>query len=216
MKALNIVHKVQVKLLLLIVIAICATINANSQDKIWEHNIYLSVGKYIGTGTSENRIDKNYTVEGLTLKLGYGLNRYFTESFSVMSGLAIHCDIESAFENYEGGDEDCFSFIDIPVTAQYHIALDCGKLLLGFGPVFGFCIDRDKYYYDADPGHPLNDKSKIKPFNLSLMPCIAYETKHIRFGIDGSLGVLDVQDTHGLITDSKHLHNVCATIGVKF
>ena len=202
-----------VKKLLATAIAICGAIGVNSQDKVWEHNVYVSAGKFIETATEYN---DNANTDGLTLKLGYGLNRYFTESFSVMGGLALHLDTEKPFENKDGADYDGFRFIDIPVTAQYHLAVGNGNIVFGFGPVFAFCIGNDTYYYDADPRHPINGKKKIKPFNFSLMPGVAYETKRMRFGVDGSIGLLDVQETHNLAVGSKHLHNVCATIDVKF
>ncbi len=200
--------------LLVMVLLFCCATGTYAQEKKWEHNFYVSVGEFIETGTIE---DEKHNVNGITTRLGYGLNYYFSESFSVMPGLALHDDIEKPFKDWDDKNYDHFNFLDVPVVAQYHIAAGIGKLMFGFGPVFSFSIYNDTYDTAEGwvPNHPLKGKTKIKTFNFSVMPCVAYETKRMRFVLDGSLGLLDVQKKYGKLDGTKYLHNVCMTVGVK-
>lgn len=88
---------------------------ANAQAKKWEHNIYLSGGLLIDKTNSGSDT-------GLSARIGYGLNRYFSEKFSVMAGVALRNVTESPFSSKDGSDDDKFTFLDIPIVAQYHMA----------------------------------------------------------------------------------------------
>ncbi len=190
------------------VLLLIVAVNGYSQDKKWEHNIYVAGGLLIDREWKNNET-------GVSMKLGYGLNYYFSEHWSLMPGIDIRRDTEHLFssESY-GEDSDDFSFLDIPVIAQYHL----DRWTFGLGPVFSFCIANDQYHLD-NPTSELNGKNKIKDFYLGLQPSIKYQIgRHFLVGIDGQIGLQNVRKSYGVkghITN-KYLHNIVATIGVVF
>ncbi len=153
---------------------------------------------------------------GVSMKLGYGLNYYFSEHWSLMPGIDIRQDAENFFSSAKDGAAfDDFVFLDVPVLAQYHV----DRWAFGLGPVFSFCVSNDTYYVDHDPNSELNGKNKIKNFYLGLQPSIKYQIgRHFRIGIDGQIGLHDVRKSYGFETQTtnKYLHNIVATIGVVF
>lgn len=192
----------------------CCTYNAGAQDQKIENNIYASLGVCFDVDSYRFK-----TECGLVSKLGYGLNYYFTEKISTMVGVVWHGHSESLLNtNMDGGDFDDFDFLDFPLIFQGHYeTLGKGKVMLGVGPVFSFCVGNDDYYIDSDPNDPLNGMEKIKNFNWSIMPCIAYELKHFRIGMDVNIGLRNIRHTNnGLCDGSKRIHDVCLTVGAKF
>ena len=186
-----------------------AAVNGYSQDRKWEHNIYVAGGLLIDREWGESET-------GVSMKLGYGLNYYFSEHWSLMPGIDIRRDAENFFSSAkDGADSDDFVFLDVPVLAQYHV----DRWTLGLGPVFSFCVSNDTYYVDHDPNSELNGKNKIKDFYLGLQPSVKYRIgKHFLVGIDGQIGLHDVRKSYGFETQTtnKYLHNIVATIGVVF
>ena len=186
-----------------------AAVNGYSQDRKWEHNIYVAGGLLIDREWGESET-------GVSMKLGYGLNYYFSEHWSLMPGIDIRRDAENFFSSAkDGADSDDFVFLDIPVLAQYHV----DRWTFGLGPVFSFCVSNDTYYVDHDPNSELNGKNKIKDFYLGLQPSVKYRIgKHFLVGIDGQIGLHDVRKSYGFETQTtnKYLHNIVATIGVVF
>ncbi len=186
-----------------------AAVNGYSQDRKWEHNIYVAGGLLIDREWGESET-------GVSMKLGYGLNYYFSEHWSMMPGIDIRQDAENFFSSAKAGaDSDDFVFLDIPILAQYHL----DRWAFGLGPVFSFCVSNDTYYVDHDPTSKLNGKDKIKNFYLGLQPSIKYQIgRHFRIGIDGQIGLHDVRKSYGFETHTtnKYLHNIVATIGVVF
>ena len=186
-----------------------AAVNGYSQDRKWEHNIYVAGGLLIDREWGESET-------GVSMKLGYGLNYYFSEHWSLMPGIDIRQDAENFFSSAkDGADSDDFVFLDVPVLAQYHV----DRWTFGLGPVFSFCVSNDTYYVDHDPNSELNGKDKIKNFYLGLQPSIKYQIgRHFRIGIDGQIGLHDVRKSYGFETQTtnKYLHNIVATIGVVF
>lgn len=181
-----------------------------AQDRRWEHTIYASAGLFIDHADYE-------TDRGLSVRLGYGLNHYFSPRFSLMPGVAFRSSSVALFHlGEDGGDYDSFLFLDVPVMAQFHLSDGAGSWALGLGPVFSFCVQNDEYYIDADPTDPHNGQTKIKPFSLGLQPSLMYEYKWARFGIEANIGLLNVKATHGLTTGHKRLHDLMATFGVRF
>lgn len=179
-----------------------------------ENTIYVSLGIAISNDSYNENSDR-----GLTAKIGYGLNFFFSEKISTMTGIALHCHSESLLnQNMDGGDFDDLVFLDFPVIFQGHFETTSnGKFMLGIGPVFSACVSNDEYYIDSDPNAPLNGLKKIKHFNFSIMPCIAYELNHCRIGFDVNIGLKNIKKTYnGLIGGSRHINNVCLTFGVKF
>ena len=186
-----------------------AAVNGYSQNRKWEHNIYVAGGLLIDREWGESET-------GVSMKLGYGLNYYFSEHWSMMPGIDIRQDAENFFSSAkDGADSDDFVFLDIPVLAQYHV----DRWAFGLGPVFSFCVSNDTYYVDHDPTSKLNGKDKIKKFYLGLQPSIKYQIgRHFRIGIDGQIGLHDVRKSYGFETQTtqKYLHNIVATVGVVF
>lgn len=194
---------------IVIALLLMAAVNGYSQDRKWEHNIYVAGGLLIDREWGESET-------GVSMKLGYGLNYYFSEHWSLMPGIDIRRDAENFFSSAkDGADSDDFVFLDIPVLAQYHI----DRWSFGLGPVFSFCVSNDTYYVDHDPNSELNGKNKIKDFYLGLQPSIKYQIgRHFCVGIDGQIGLHDVRKSYGFETQTtnKYLHNIVATIGVVF
>lgn len=205
--------KRSIQLIIIVAMILGYNLSAKAQEKQWEHSLYVSSGIFMVTDLTDTFVGKGFTV-----KAGYGINRYFTEYISVMSGIAWHKDMENLFSPVTGGTSDWFEFIDIPLILQAHLNDDVAdnKWLLGIGPVFSFCTKNDEYAYDDGEAHQSSGLDKIKNFNFALMPIIAYETKHLRIGIEGNIGLRNVKLLHGELSGTKHLHNICATFGVKF
>ena len=194
---------------IVIALLLMAAVNGYSQDRKWEHNIYVAGGLLIDREWGESET-------GVSMKLGYGLNYYFSEHWSMMPGIDIRQDAENFFSSAKAGaDSDDFVFLDIPILAQYHL----DRWAFGLGPVFSFCVSNDTYYVDHDPNSELNGKNKIKNFYFGLQPSIKYQIgRHFRIGIDGQIGLHDVRKSYGFETQTtnKYLHNIVATIGVVF
>lgn len=197
------------KKIIISALLLMAAVSGFSQDRKWEHNIYVAGGLLIDREWGESET-------GVSMKLGYGLNYYFSEHWSMMPGIDIRQDAENFFSSAkEGADSDDFVFLDIPILAQYHL----DRWTFGLGPVFSFCVSNDTYYVDHDPTSKLNGKDKIKNFYLGLQPSIKYQIgRHFRIGIDGQIGLHDVRKSYGFETQTtnKYLHNIVATIGVVF
>lgn len=216
-------------LILMAALTLCGAIGATAQEaqpnastiKKFEHNFYVAAGLF------SERFDDAYNSyhltrkeKGLSYKFGYGLNYYFTEIFSVMPGLAYRREAVHPFSWFDGGDYDRFSFVDIPVVAQIHLRdSECKdhRWMLGFGVVYSYCVQNTKYYEDYEPASPLQDKNEIRDHSLSLMPCVAYETKRVRLGLEALIGTGDVNRKYdGIYTGKKYLYNLNAVFGVKF
>ena len=216
-------------LILLTALTLCGAVNASAQEdaqfKKWEHNFYFSTGLLIDCygGNQSFLWDEWKRDKGVTVKAGYGLNHYFSEKYSLMLGAAIRGDLALELEDEgEHSDGDMLGFLDIPLIFQYHFGKNNanGNWMVGFGPIVSVRTYKDTYQdYGGRwiPDHPLMDYEKIKSTYVSLMPCVAYETKHLRMGIDASIGLSNVNIYYpGHDTGSKYLHNICATFGVKF
>ena len=70
-----------------------AAVNGYSQDRKWEHNIYVAGGLLIDREWGESET-------GVSMKLGYGLNYYFSEHWSMMPGIDIRRDTEHRSPNF--------------------------------------------------------------------------------------------------------------------
>jgi len=197
------------KKIIISALLLMAAVSGFSQDRKWEHNIYVAGGLLIDREWGESET-------GVSMKLGYGLNYYFSEHWSMMPGIDIRRDAENFLSSdKDGADSDDFVFLDVPVLAQYHV----DRWTFGLGPVFSFCVSNDTYYVDHDPNSELNGKNKIKDFYLGLQPSVKYRIgKHFLVGIDGQIGLHDVRKSYGFETQTtnKYLHNIVATIGVVF
>jgi hypothetical protein len=216
-------------LIFLTALTLCSAVNASAQEdaqttsrfKRFENNFYIGAGRFIDHYNSPRSQTNFYTDKGFSLKLGYGLNYYFTEMFSLMAGVSYREEDTYPFkDDLEGDDTDYFSFWDVPVVFQVHLKDPLptkNKWMVGLGLVYSHCKHNDTYYIDADPRDPLGGKTKIKDNYVSLMPCAAYEIKHFRFGVESYIGLQDVNRKHdGLVTGKKYLHNICGVVAFKF
>jgi len=216
-------------LILLTALTLCGAVNASAQEdaqatshfKRFEHNFYIGAGRFFSRHQIYQSLRKNYDIDkGLSIKLGYGLNYYFTKMFSLMAGVAYREEVTNAFKDLVGADDDDFSFWDFPVVFQVHLNDNehaNNKWMLGLGLVYSHCKSNCEYYIDADPNDPLDGKTKIKDNYVSLMPCAAYEIKHFRFGVEAYIGLNDVNKKYeGLFTGKKYLYNVCGVVAFKF
>lgn len=199
--------KKQILMMLLLVV----TVSGYAQEKKWEHHLHVSGGLLI-----DREWEKSKT--GVSMNIGYGLNYYFSEHWSLMAGLDIRRDTENFFSSVgDGGDTDDFTFLDIPLSMQYHV----DRWSFGLGPVFSFCVSNDSYYIDSpnSPYSALDGKEKIKSFYVGLQPSVKYRlSRYFLLGIDGQFGLQDVNKSYDLNIPigHKYLHNIVATFGVVF
>lgn len=145
-----------------ILLSLFVLMSLGTQAQKLEHNLYAGFGMFFQSGKELNN--------GATFKVGYGLNCYFSEQWSVMPGVAYREANENMFKSAkDGASDDHFKFIDVPVVAQYHIGNGKGSWTLGLGPVFSFCVESSKYHFDADPNSPFNGVRKCA--NLLASAC---------------------------------------------
>lgn len=200
---------------ILLILFVLVSFNSYAQEKKRiEHNFQASVGKcdILVDGQSES---------GLMIKLGYGLNYYFSEQWSVMPSVAYREANEKGLKTcLDGSDYDHFNFIDIPIIVQYYLGGDKGSwLTFGFGPVFSFCVGNDTYYINADPNDPHNGLKKAKSFSFGLQPSITCPVgKHWKFGVEAYLNLTDMQKKYENIgiKGSRHIHHLAATASFLF
>ncbi|MBQ2497244.1 MAG: PorT family protein, partial [Prevotella sp.] len=123
---------------ILLVLCVLVSLSTQAQKNRVEHNLQASVG------TCDVLVD-GQSESGLMIKLGYGLNYYFSEQFSVMPGVAYREVNERGLKTcLDGSDYDHFNFIDIPIIIHYYLGGDKGSwLTFGLGPVFSFCVGND-------------------------------------------------------------------------
>lgn len=195
--------------MLVIILIMASMLEARAQHKRWEHNIYISGGLMI------YRVN-GVTTLGLSDKYGYGLNYYLSDHWSVMPAVEIREESEAAFTGVEGGDYSDFTFVDIPVTAQYHVSGKAKGWILALGPVWSICTENSSYYVDADPLDPFNGRKKIKKTSFGLRPGIFYQTKRLRFGTEATISLLNQAIQYPERKLSQRVHNVVGTIGIRF
>jgi hypothetical protein len=192
------------------VMLLLASAGMKAQEKKWEHQMFVS------TGILLNR--ENGSCEtGLSTQLGYGLNHFLSEKFSLMPGAVLRYASENGFKSsQDGADDDNFVFADIPLMALYHVSGHANGWMLGIGPVFSFALDKDNYYNDANPSDPLNGKSKIKTFGLGLQPSVTYKLGRFRLGVEGHINLTNMQEKYDRVSSSKQLHHVVASLYYRF
>ena len=181
----------------------------HAQTKKWEHNIFASGGLFIDHTDGKSQ-------SGTALRIGYGLNYYFSEHWSAMPAVALRTEWEGSLTPPEGADQDYFSFVDIPLTLQYHVAGQGNGWVLGLGPVFSFDINHDKYYNDANPNDPIDGQTKLRTFALGLQPSVLYQLGKFRLGVEGNIGLNNVAKHYPTYQGSKHLHNIMASVYYHF
>ncbi len=99
------------------VMLLLASAGMKAQEKKWEHQVFIS------SGILFNR-DDGSSETGLSAQLGYGLNHFLSEKFSLMPGIVLRYASDNGFKrSLEGADDDNFFFADIPLMALYHVSV---------------------------------------------------------------------------------------------
>ena len=172
---------------------------ANAQEKKCE----ISVGASWGISL------KNSNAEGLSLKFDVNLDYYFNPKWSLMTGIGLWGD-RIAMDEFDGGDDDGAGFVSIPLIARYHIHIGGTnqQLVLGLGPALNFCVARGEYHVDHDPSSPLNGREKLKKIGFSLQPSAIYRFNKIGLGIEGNIGLINMQKHYGMTKGSLYYHDI--------
>ena len=195
---------------ILAILFVLVTLSAQAQTL--EHNVYVGGGLFTHS-------EGNDSEKGLMLKLGYGLNVYFSEDWSVMPGVAYREVSENTFKSSKDGANDKhFKFIDVPVIAQYHIGNGKDSWTVGLGPVFSFCVGNDTYSINSDPKNPKNGIELCKPFSISLQPSVAYQfAKHWRVGAEYQFSLTDMKHKDDIYLDgSRHVSHIGLFVNFNF
>ncbi len=145
------------KLLLSIALVLGMNSIAQAQTKKFEHNIYWSVG--LVTETSHYG-----STNGYSFRTGYGLNCYFSEKFSLMPCITLRQEIETLSFNEDGADPFCYTFVDVPVMAQFHLPAGKCKWVFGVGPMFSYCIGKRFVLYRCRPRSLAKRQRKAQRF----------------------------------------------------
>ena len=86
-----------------ILLILCVLVSHSAQAQKLEHNIQVGAGKFYESVDGES-------YNGVVLKLGYGLNYYFSEQWSVMPGVAYREVNERGLKTcLDGSDYDHFN-----------------------------------------------------------------------------------------------------------
>lgn len=92
----------KIKSFILFTFFLVVTVSVDAQKR-FEHNVFASAGLFIDHSRYDNGT-------GLSVRLGYGLNYYFTDHISVMPAVAVRNVSENTFGNSgEGSDDDSFT-----------------------------------------------------------------------------------------------------------
>ena len=181
-----------------------------AQERKWEHQVFASSGILLNR---ENGSSKT----GLSAQLGYGLNHFLSEKFSLMPGVVLRYTSDNGLKSsQDGADGDNFFFADILLMALYHVSGHANGWVLGIGPVFSFALDKDNYDNDANPNDPLNGKSQIKTFGLGLQPSVTHKLGRFRLGVEGHINLTNMLEKYDRVSSSKHLHHVVASLYYRF
>ena len=196
------------RVLLTLSVAMLLSLPISGQDKHFEHNIYIGLG---GAHSFEGEDDPS------AFHIGYGLNYYLTRHWSVMPGIGYRAKFEVGDYEEGIGSYDC-SYFDVPVLIQYHLSNPRKSgLVVECGPVFSFIASNNQYYNDANPYHPLNDKDIYRSFDFGLQPGIYYQLgKYWRLGLQGHVGLLNLEKDYPGKSGSYHFHDLTATLNFHF
>jgi hypothetical protein len=186
---------------ILITIAMMVTCHlANAQEKKYE----------ISVGASWGATETNSPADGLSFKFDVNLDYYINPTWSLMSGVGIWADGLVMDEEFDGADDDGGGFVSIPLIARYHLHVGDThqQLVFGLGPALNFCVDRGEYHVNQDPSSPLNGRKKLNKLGFSLQPSAIYRFNKVGLGIEGNIGLINMQKHYGLTKGSLFYHNV--------
>lgn len=197
---------ISLNILLCLLFFLGITHPAAAQKKRWEHNLYESVGRV-------NKFD-SHDEQTIAIRLGYGINYYLTEKWSVMSGVALR--MKTCGETNEFSGRCSSTYLDFPILTQYHTKGEKDKgFVVECGPVLSF-LTHEKKWTGLSWGY-----KRYKNFDIGIRPGIYYEISHWRFGVQSHIGLLDIkrkykQESHynPPILNKYHTFDVTATISV--
>ena len=173
---------------------------ANSQEKKYEISVGASLGASFPNGNAE----------GLSTKIDLNLDYYFNPKWSLMTGIGLWVDGVAMDEELDGADDDGAAFVSIPLIARYHLRVGetHQQLVLGLGPALNFCTNRGAYCDDYYPSSPLQGRKKLNKLGFSLQPSAIYRFNKVGLGIEGNIGLINMQKHYGLTKGSLFYHNV--------
>lgn len=178
------------------------TVSVNAQTKRWENNIYVDFG-----GVTKIADEDPYAFH-----IGYGLNYYFNDHWSLMPGIAFRAKFEPGDADGDEGAYDC-SFIDLPIVGQYHLNLyKHNGFVFEAGPVFSFLVSNNQYYVGY-----LSDKDIYRNFDIGMQASIYLQLgRHWRLGMKGHLGFLDIAKKYPALSESYHCNELTASLDFHF
>lgn len=176
----------------------------SAQHKRFEHNFY------VGFGVASSFADGD---DPCALHVGYGLNYYLSPRWSVMPGVGYREKFKLGSDDDGEVDYHC-SFLDIPILVQYHFYNpQKGGWVVECGPVFSFITSNSEY---GTVGPPMN-ADIYKNFDFGLQPGIYYQLgRHCRLGLQGHVGLLNIQKDYTWTHGSYHFHDLVATLNFHF
>ena len=173
----------------------------NAQERKWEHSIYAGAGVFVAN-------DNHSVSKPFGLQAGYGLSYFVAERWAIHSEVGIQ-----QLATYG----TLLTYLDIPLTLQYHTIGSNNHWTFGLGPVISFCISNDEYNMDNTPDDTLLRKKRFKSYNFGLQPSIAYNlSNHWRIGIDGKIGLMNVKASYKNVSGSTYLHSIMLSMNYLF
>lgn len=184
----------------------------SQEYKTFENNVQL------GAGFSWTDDDTSRT--GMTLSLGYGLDIRLSEKFSLMPMLEYRSTSESMIRSgWDGADFNDFNFLDFSLSARWHLSSGKVPVVLGMAPYLSYVLERDTYYVDADPSHPLNGKSKLKPIDVGILPSVSFDVwKHFSLGAKMNIGLQNASEPYSFLhnQEKRYMKSIEVFLRVRF
>lgn len=188
--------------------------------KQFESNFDIGTGLFMETGNAGSR-----EKPGLALRVSYGLDIALDNNWSLMPGVATKEQVSNFLHSdlfgYDGGDGDDMVTGELFCLARYRYQLIDGKTaVVGLGPQISYMMVPDRYYYDADPWDPINNKEKFHRWDIGLQPSfVILSGRHFQWGFNAVIGLRNMMlqyPYHNLSTGSIYLNNVLLTLGWHF
>ena len=178
----------------------------NQAAKAQEKRVEFSFGASLGLSASNVSSNSN----GLSTKIDINADYYFSPNWSLMSGVGLWVDGLVMDEDLNGSDDDRGLFLSIPLIARYHFCLRNSnhQLVFGLGPALNFTLKRGEYNLNYDTTSPLFGREKLNKLGLSLQPSAMYRFNNVAFGIEGNIGLVNMQKRYGLTNGSLYFYNV--------
>lgn len=166
----------------------------------------------IGAGASWTDNDSGRT--GIANSIGYGIDIRLSGRFSLMPMVDWRITSESIIrQGWVGADFNDFSFLDFSVSARWHFDTGGIPVAVGIAPYLSYALDKDQYYIDYDPRHPLGGKAKLKAFDFGLMPSVSCDVwKFLSLGAKANLSLTDTSVRYDFYPNIAPRHIISAEI----